>query len=126
MVDIQKQIAYWRDGALKNWELGVRIIQWGETLEGLFFIHLALEKILKAHVCKKTRNLAPRIHTLLRLAELAGLALSKDQLETLAVMTDFCMEGRYPDPLASPPTEGEAAEYLRRSEEVFKWLKNLL
>jgi HEPN domain-containing protein len=44
----------------------------------LFFAHLALEKLLKAHVCRATRDLAPRVHALLRLAERAGLMLPED------------------------------------------------
>lgn len=39
---------------------------------GLFLAHLALEKTLKAHVCRTTGELAPKTHNLVRLAEMAG------------------------------------------------------
>jgi len=29
----------------------------------MFFVHVALEKTLKAHVCEATRDLAPKIHS---------------------------------------------------------------
>ena len=43
-----------------------------------------MEKVLKAHVCKKTLDLAPRIHNLIRLAELSSLELSQVQKDLLA------------------------------------------
>ena len=59
---------------------------------GLFIAHLALEKMLKAHVCLE---LAPRIHNLVRLAEMAGLKLSETQIDLLADASEFNIEGRY-------------------------------
>lgn len=49
-----------------------------------FFAHLALEKLLKAHVCRTTNDLAPRIHALLRLAERAELPISESHRLFLA------------------------------------------
>lgn len=92
----------------------------------LFFAYLTLEKILKAHVCRQTRDLAPRIHNLVRLAELAVLNLSEEQLDVLAEMNAFNIEGRYPELLTPPPILSEARAYIARAEEVFKWLTNLL
>jgi len=56
----------------------------GHTRHGLFFVHLTLEKMLKAHVCRQTERLAPRIHNLIRLADLAELDLDPSQRELLA------------------------------------------
>ena len=39
---------------------------------------LAVEKMLKAHMCRATGDLAPRKHPLLRLAERTGLVFSSD------------------------------------------------
>jgi len=64
MLNIQHQIAYWRDGAVENWEVARELVSSGRVRHGLFFAHLALEKVLKAHVCRHTRNLAPRLHNL--------------------------------------------------------------
>ena len=65
MIDIQKQIDYWRNGSQEDWEVGHELVGLGRTRHGLFFAHLALEKMLKAHVCQATANLAPKIHNLL-------------------------------------------------------------
>lgn len=73
MIDVEKQVAYWRDGAQEDWAVARELVGNGRTRHGLFFVHLALEKVLKAHVCRQTRDLAPRIHNLVRLAELTGV-----------------------------------------------------
>ena len=94
----------------------------GRIRHGLFFAHLTLEKSLKALVCKHTRDLAPKIHNLSRLAELAGLALPGGYGEILAEVNAFQMEGRYPKVLTEPPSKERALYYLTRAEEVYQWL----
>lgn len=126
MIDIDKQIAYWRDSAKEDMEVSRDLVARGRGRHGLFLAHLALEKVLKAHVCRHTRDLAPKIHSLVRLAELAAIEPNKDQLDVLAEMNAFNVEGRYPETLAPPPTAAEAQRYLGRAEEVFQWLIQLL
>jgi len=126
MVDIAKQITYWRTNAEEDWVVAKKLIKAKKVRHGLFFLHLTIEKILKAHVCKTTRDLAPRIHNLMRLAELSALVLSQDQKNLLAELNAFNIEGRYPELLLPPPTVAEAKIYLKRSRELYKWLINQL
>ena len=126
MINIEKQIAYWRSGALEDWEVARELVERGRTRHGLFFAHLALEKLLKAHVCRHTRDLAPRLHNLVRLAKLSGLLLDEAQIDLLAEMNAFGVEGRYPDVSIPPPSSDEAKDYLRRAEEVYRWLMKQL
>jgi len=53
-------------------------------------------------------------------AELAALSLSDAQIDLLAEMNAFNIEGRYPDLLMPPPSLDEARDYLRRAEEVYQ------
>ena len=46
-MDIIRQIEYWRLGASEDWEVAVELISSRRTRHGLFFAHLALEKLLK-------------------------------------------------------------------------------
>ncbi len=126
MVDILKQIAIWKAGAGEDIEVARELIANRRIRHALFFAHLSLEKMLKAHVCKHTEDLAPRIHNLVRLAEVADLNLQPDQLDVLAEMNAFHIEGRYPESLTPVPTLKEAKRYLSRAEEVFQWLKDPL
>jgi len=126
MVDIAKQVTYWRDSAKEDWAVAFELVDGGRQRYGLFFAHLALEKLLKALVCRKTHELAPKIHNLVRLADLAGLQPSSEQRDTLAEMNAFHLEGRYPESLTPPPTAEEARGYMTRAEGVFQWLMTQL
>ncbi len=77
MIDINKQIEHWRSGAFEDWNVANGLVEQGKIRHGLFFAHLALEKTLKAHVCRVKNDIAPPIHNLLRLAERASLVLAR-------------------------------------------------
>jgi len=125
-MDIIRQIEYWRLGASEDWEVAVELISSRRTRHGLFFAHLALEKLLKAHVCRTTHDLAPRIHTLLRLIERTDLPVSEPQRLFLARFDQYQLEGRYPDMLPMAPDIETARNELRQAQEVFEWLNQQL
>ena len=126
MFDVEKQVDYWRQGADEDWDVAVKLVEDGKNRHGLFFAHLALEKMLKALVCRHSRDLPPRIHNLTRLSELAGLKPDARQTDALADMNQFNTEGRYPEFLTAPPSDKVAANYLAESEEIFAWLTRQL
>jgi HEPN domain-containing protein len=126
MVDIGKQITHWRLSADEDWEVARGLVAGGKVRHGLFFAHLALEKILKAHVCKATDELSPPIHNLIRLVERAGLPLSQQQRELLAEANAFNIEGRYPGTEMSLPSAEEVAAYILRTGELLEWLNDRL
>ena len=64
MIDIKKQVVYWKIVAIEDWEVAQELVSSGK--------------------------------------------------------------GRYPDALLSPPSQGEASDYLCRAEEVYQWLMNQL
>ena len=125
MVDIEKRVSFWRQGAQDDIGTAGFLLEGKRVRPALFFAHLALEKILKAHVCEETQDLAPRIHNLRRLASLARLELSREYLEILARMNEFNIEGRYPELLSGPPSQAEARKYMADAQEVFDWLTKM-
>ncbi|MCF7811107.1 HEPN domain-containing protein [bacterium] len=124
MVNTDKQITYWYDGALEDIEVAQQLVNTNRTRHGLFFAHLALEKMLKACVCKETQDLAPRIHNLRRLAELANLELNSEQKNIMTEANTFNLEGRYPEFLGPPPKKNESIKLLNNIKELFEWLKS--
>ena len=126
MVDIEKHISYWRNSADEDWEVANQLISARKIRHGLFFLHLTLEKILKAHVCSQTQDIAPRVHNLVRLAELSGIEFSQQQRDLLADMSPLNIEGRYPEMWGATLTVKDAEDLRRKTEELFEWLKNLL
>lgn len=125
MLNIDKQIAHWRNGAEEDWVVARDLISQNKLRHGLFFAHLALEKTLKALVCKATSELAPPIHNLVRLAERAGLNLPEADRDILAEVNEFNIEGRYPELMLPPPSRSEADIYLSNISEVLKCLNSL-
>lgn len=126
MVDVDKHVAYWREGAQEDGAVAAELVGRRRARHGLFFAHWALEKALKAHVTRHTRDVAPRIHNRVRLAEIAELRPSQETLDTLADMNAFSQAGRYPDTLPAAPSQEETDAYLARVEKVFQWLINQL
>ncbi|MBN2452489.1 MAG: HEPN domain-containing protein [Lentisphaeria bacterium] len=122
MMDIQKQVAYWRHGAVEDWDVGIGLVEQGKIRHGLFFVHLALEKLLKAHVCRSTQDFAPKVHSLLRLAELSGLDFPVDHVEFLSRFDQYSIAGRYPGTTQPLPTGEETARDAGVAQEVFAWL----
>lgn len=98
----------------------------GHTRHGLFFVHLTLEKILKAPVCLQTKDLAPRIHNLIRLAELAELNLDPRQRELLAEINIFNIQDRYPDTLFPEPSSEDVEQYVTNAGAMYQWLAKQL
>jgi HEPN domain-containing protein len=122
VVDIQKQIQYWRSSAEEDWQVALELADLGRPRHSLFFAHLALEKTLKAHICRATNDLAPRIHPLLRLVELTELRLSQAQRNFLARFDRYQLEGRYPDLLLPIPDDETTTEELSMAREMLQWL----
>jgi HEPN domain-containing protein len=125
MIDVKRQLAYWRESAEEDMAVGRDLIAREKPRHGLFFVHLALEKALKAIVCRVTSADPPRIHNLVRLSELANLHPTQEHMDTLADMNVFNLEGRYPQTLPSQPTKAEVHDLLSRAEEAFRWSMNL-
>ncbi len=122
MINIARQIDYWRKGAEEDWDVAKDLVKRRRTRHGLFFAHLALEKVLKAHVCRNSNDIAPPIHNLARLANLSGLAIDDRLKDLLAEVSPFNIQTRYPDMHLPEPSHEEAKAYMRRVEEAFEWL----
>ncbi|MGA2797485.1 MAG: HEPN domain-containing protein [Thermoguttaceae bacterium] len=125
-MEFQQQIDYWRQSSEDDLEAAESLFNNHKFRQALFFIHLSIEKILKSHVVKNTRDVPPRIHDLLRLANLSGLKISDLQRKVLSRFQFYCLEGRYPDFQPSPPSEKETQNELNEARSIYLWLANQL
>jgi HEPN domain-containing protein len=124
--DVYKQVKQWTEGALSSWDDAQFLIKSGRNVFGLFALHLAMEKLIKAHVIKTTEELPPRIHNLLTLASLASLSLTPEQELLLVELNTFNVRGRYSDTPMEQPTKDQTMFIFKQAKEVFKWLTELL
>ena len=69
MINTNKQIEYWIEGAKNDLEAAELLIKNGKILHGLFFCHLSIEKAIKAFVVKETKEVPPGSHNLIYLSE---------------------------------------------------------
>lgn len=126
MGDSDKQVEYWRSGAFDDLESARILIDKNRFLHGLFFCHLVLEKIIKAHVVKNSSDYAPRSHNLIYLSQKAGLTLEEDDEIFLGILMKYQLQGRYPDYNPILPGKAKVIEYLNYTEKLLIWLERKL
>lgn len=124
MIDAAKQAQYGREGSEEDWAVA-RLVDRGRLRHGLFFAHLAVEKLLKALICSRTKDLAPRIHNFVRLAELANAQPNPQHLDALADLNACNLEGRYPGSPGAAFTQDQARAMMARAQDVLEWLNRL-
>jgi HEPN domain-containing protein len=126
MLDINKQIDYWTKGAISDIETAELLLTANKHIEGLFFCHLTIEKILKALMVKNTNQLAPKSHNLIYLSELAKVNLSDDNTSLLSVLMKYQIEGRYPEYIPKAPSNEIANDYLCKTKALLECLRQML
>ena len=121
--NVQTQIEYWRASSDEDWEAAGLLVENGKIHHGLFFLHLAMEKLLKAHVCQTTNDHPPKIHDLVRLTQRAEMELHEEWMLLLGRVNAFCLIGRYPgNPQSQRISQDVARRYIGEVQEVRTWL----
>jgi len=85
-----------------------------EILYCFFYLHLTIEKALKAHVVKRTKSLPPKTHNLLVLAEIGAVNLSPDQNDFCGRINRYNIEARYPNLDVPAPALQKARNILNK------------
>ena len=125
----EEHIKYWQESAQHDLESAEAIFSSGRYDWCLFIGHLALEKILKAiFVDKNDNTIPPKIHNLVRLAELSSIELDDEQRFLLDKISDFNIQMRYPDYKLEFYKRCDAAyatEQLSKIKEFYTWFSSL-
>lgn len=122
MMNIQNQIEYWINGAKDDMLTAEILIETNRLLHGLFFAHLVIEKAIKAHVVKTTKEIASKSHNLILLSEKAKIEFENDNDIFLGILMKYQLQGRYPDYNPQIPSKEKAQEYLIKTKELLEWL----
>ncbi|MEK6552989.1 MAG: HEPN domain-containing protein [Bacteroidota bacterium] len=126
---LEEQIQYWVDIAESDVSVAKELLEKERFIYCLFFGHLFLEKILKAHYVKDTNEVPPKIHDLVKLIRKTKIDYSPELIEFLNRVNDFQIESRYPDyktQLYKTLDKKYTEENFDKILEVYQWLKSQL
>lgn len=126
---MQRDTDNWIASAEYDLETARHMFKSERYLYVVFMCHLALEKMLKAHVAEVTKMIPAKTHDLVYLVSKAQLKLSADQLDFVGKINNASIPTRYPDDLkkmVKDYSKDIAAAYLKKTAEVILWLKKKL
>jgi HEPN domain-containing protein len=104
------------------------MLEAGRYLYVVFCCQQAVEKMLKALIAQRSKELPPRIHQLVRLAEVAGLLVTDEQADLLRELSAYYFQTRYPEEVAevgSQVKEQQAQRVLGQTQEMAQWLSSM-
>ncbi len=90
-------IEYWITSSKDDLDTAKKLFEAKKYHHSLFFVHLALEKILKATHVSKQKQAALPVHDLIRLAEKASVEIDREVTLQLAEISTFNVAARYDD-----------------------------
>lgn len=121
-----EHIEYWKLSSEKDLPTVEILIEKAQYPQALFFGHLVLEKILKAHWVKDNdENAPPKIHNLIKLVNQTNLVFDADDLNFLEIMNTYQIEGRYHDylfTLYKVSTKAHSENLLIKVKQIHLWL----
>lgn len=124
-MDIQKVINYWLQGAEKDWLACKHLYESKDLPQALFWGHLVLEKIIKAHVVRATNQQAPYSQDLAFLGSKIDIQLSQEQKDSLNEINTFNQFGRYDSEImgfVKKCTPEYAQKYFLIINNLYLWL----
>ena len=94
----QQHIDYWIDTSENDWITVEALFVAKRYSHCLFWAHLVLEKLAKAHWIKKhEENIPPKVHNIVWLLEESDVKLQTEDMMFLEVFNRFQLSTRYPD-----------------------------
>ncbi len=126
----EEHINYWKALSKDDFETAKYNMEGGKNLPALFFFHLSLEKMLKAHWVKDNLNNSTIFtHDLQKIASETDIHLESAHFELLSVVNIWNIEARYPDfknTLKKIATKEYTFLQFERVKSFLEWLENQL
>jgi len=119
----------WVERARYDLDTARAMLTSGRYLYVLFCCQQAVEKALKALIAQQTDEMPPRLHSLARLADRAGLRLDETKTEQFIRLNSYYIPSRYPGEMPAPSAAADKAlaeEALQATEGIVEWLLNLI
>ena len=124
-----EHIEYWLETAEKDLIVATQLFDVKQYTWCLFISHLVVEKMLKANFVKNSNNLnPPKIHDLVKLANLSNVNLTDVKTELYYTINKFNIEARYPDykqSIYKIATYEFTNDIFNKIQDEYKWLRSL-
>lgn len=118
----------WRQFAEADMAAAETLVRDGHYGHALVLLQQAIEKMLKGLIAEAGEE-PPRIHSLVRLAELGNIGLTHGQRRLMHELANLYVLLRYPDGYAEAAggmDEATVEEYMAASREMMAWLREQL
>ena len=125
----EELVSYWKKSAEDALDTAQELYKPGKYHHCLFFLHLALEKILKAAYVKKHHETPPPIHDLVRLTDHTSISADQKRVQELIEISSFNISARYDDykqQFYRKATAEYAKKWLEIGETIFRETENSL
>ena len=91
-------IRHWVRGAERDWHAAEVLLTAGAYSQCIFFAHLTVEKLAKAHWIREHEEPDPPMwHNIGKILQLTSLVLPADEQATAVRLSALQVESRYPD-----------------------------
>ena len=123
---LQKDIKYWVEISDYDLKTAEAMLETGRYLYVLFACQQAIEKTLKGLVTARTKRFPPRLHNLVKLAGISGIALAEEDKLFLEKVSYYYLETRYPEEVIKINKQINrklAKSYLDKTKGILKWLR---
>lgn len=120
-------ISFWTVTATEDLETAEVLYNSRKYHHSLFFCHLALEKILKGLLYKKTNSHPLPIQNLVKLTEQAKITLTQPQKNALTEITSWNIKARYDSykrEFYKKATKKFTTQWFSKVKELFSWFKS--
>ena len=122
----EQHIEFWILQAEDDWKAVFSLFNGKNYLQSLFFAHLVIEKLCKAHWIKdNVENIPPRTHNLINLLLATSITLTDEKRVFLLNLNRFQLEGRYPDYLTQLHNicnKDFTTQFLQDTNKIRLWL----
>jgi HEPN domain-containing protein len=122
----KKVLDYFQNQALEDLDTAKKLINAKKYHHGLFFAHLAIEKLIKGLVYKNINKHPLPIHNLKKLAKQAKLNINEKQSKQLKEITSWNIEARYDNikrQFYKKATKDFTLNWFKIVKELYQWLE---
>jgi HEPN domain-containing protein len=123
----QDHIAYWKNSSAEDLDTALYNYNGKRNVPALFFLHLSVEKMLKAiWVQDNQSNTPPFTHDLQKIAGETDIEWDANYFDYLSVVNNWNIEARYPDykhTLHKIATSSYMQMHVQKVQDLLKWLQ---